>query len=151
MVGAIAAALIILATGRYWVDPLASMMIGVVILYSSWHLVKESVHILMEAVPSRVGIRDIEEAMLRQPGICCVHDLHVWSISSNRVALSAHVVLSDPEQNRTLVLNELNEILHEKFKIDHTTIQIEGTHEIHPEVEGLVCRPGTECNVPEGN
>ncbi len=150
-VGAILAALIILGTGRYWVDPLASVLIGVLILYSSWDLVKESVQILMEAVPLGVSIRDVEEAMVQQPGVCCVHDLHVWSISSNRVALSAHVVLSEPEQDRTTVLEGLNEILREKFKIDHTTIQVEDTHEMHANTEGLVCRPGTACNIPEGS
>ncbi len=87
--GAILAALVILATGLNWVDPLVSVLIGFLILFSSWELLKESVHILMEGVPTGMQIRDIEETLLEQDCVCCVYDLHVWSITSNRHALSA--------------------------------------------------------------
>ena len=87
--GAIAAALVILATGLNWVDPLVSVLIGFLILFSSWELLKESVHILMEGVPGGMQVRDIEQTLLEQDGVCCVYDLHVWSITSNRHALSA--------------------------------------------------------------
>jgi len=146
-VGAIGAALIILWTGRYWVDPLVSVLIGVLILYSSWGLIKESVHILMEGVPLGMDVTQIENAMLRQSGVCCVYDLHVWSITSNRTALSAHVVLSDPHRDRAAVLRGLEAILSESFDIKHTTIQIEDTHEMRPPTEGISCRPGTTCNL----
>ncbi len=145
--GAIVAALIILATGINWVDPLVSVLIGFLILFSSWDLLKESVHILMEGVPAGVQISDIEQTLLKQNGVCCVYDLHVWSITSNRHALSAHVVLSDPAEDRNQVLKRLNNVLVEKFHIDHTTIQIETSHEMRQEAGEMACRAGTSCSV----
>jgi cobalt-zinc-cadmium efflux system protein len=145
--GAIVAALIILATGLNWVDPLVSVLIGFLILFSSWELLKESVHILMEGVPAGLQIGDIEQTLLEQNGVCCVYDLHVWSITSNRHALSAHIVLSDLTEDRNEVLKQLNTVLVEKFHIDHTTIQIETSHEMRHEAEGMACRPGTSCTV----
>ena len=145
--GAILAALVILATGLNWVDPLVSVLIGFLILFSSWELLKESVHILMEGVPTGMQIRDIEETLLEQAGVCCVYDLHVWSITSNRHALSAHVVLSELTEDRNQVLKRLNTVLVHKFHIDHTTIQIETSHEIRNEAEAMACRAGTSCSV----
>jgi cobalt-zinc-cadmium efflux system protein len=145
--GAILAALVILATGLNWVDPLVSVLIGFLILFSSWELLKESVYILMEGVPTGIQIRDIEQTLLEQDGVCCVYDLHVWSITSNRHALSAHVVLSDTAEDRNQVLKRLNTALVDKFHIDHTTIQIETSHEMRNEAEGIACRAGTSCSV----
>ena len=145
--GAILAAIVILTTGLNWVDPLVSVLIGLLILFSSWELLKESVHILMEGVPAGMQIRDIEQTLLEQDGVCCVYDLHVWSITSNRHALSAHVVLSDLTEDRNQVLKRLNAVLVDKFHIDHTTIQIETSHEMRNEAEGITCRAGTSCSV----
>ncbi len=145
--GAIVAALVILATGMNWVDPLVSVLIGFLILFSSWELLKESVHILMEGVPTGLNIPDIEQTLLEQEGVCCIYDLHVWSITSNRPALSAHVVLSDVARDQDEVLRQLNAALHEKFHIEHTTIQIESSHEMRSEAEGMICRAGTSCNL----
>jgi cobalt-zinc-cadmium efflux system protein len=145
--GAILAALVILATGLNWVDPLVSVLIGFLILFSSWELLKESVHILMEGVPTGMQISDIEQTLLEQDGVCCVYDLHAWSITSNRHALSAHVVLSDLNEDRNQVLKRLNTVLVDKFHIDHTTIQIETSHEMRTEAEGIACRAGTSCSV----
>jgi cobalt-zinc-cadmium efflux system protein len=145
--GAILAAVVILATGLNWVDPLVSVLIGFLILFSSWELLKESVHILMEGVPAGMQISDIEHTLLEQQGVCCVYDLHVWSITSNRHALSAHVVLSDLTEDRNQVLKRLNTVLNEEFDIDHTTIQIETSHEMRYEAEGVTCRAGTSCSV----
>jgi cobalt-zinc-cadmium efflux system protein len=117
------------------------------ILFSSWELLKESVHILMEGVPTGMQIGDIEQTLLEQPGVCCVYDLHVWSITSNRHALSAHVVLSDLSEDRNQVLKRLNTVLNEEFDIDHTTIQIETSHEMRNEAQGMTCRAGTSCSV----
>lgn len=145
--GAILAAIVILATGLNWVDPLVSVLIGFLILFSSWELLKESVHILMEGVPTGMQISDIEQTLLEQDGVCCVYDLHVWSITSNRHALSAHVVLSGLTEDRNQVLKRLNTVLVDKFHIDHTTIQIETSHEMRNEAETMACRAGTSCSV----
>lgn len=145
-VGAIVAAVVILGTGAYWADPLVSILIGLLILYSSWGLLREAVNILMEGVPPGVELKDIEGALLENGGVCCVYDLHVWSITSNRIALSAHVVLAEPEGNRVEVLRDLERLLAREFNITHTTIQVETTHEMRPHSEALVCREGTMCN-----
>jgi len=144
--GAMVAAIIILLTGAYWSDPLVSILIGVLILYSSWALVKGSVHVLMEGVPPAVDIREIERAMVNYGGVCCVYDLHVWTIGSNRTALSAHVGTTQSEGNRAELLRGLEAILRDRFDITHTTIQIEDTHEGRPDSDSLVCRGGTVCN-----
>ncbi len=144
-VGAIVAAIVILATGLYIADPLVSVFIGLLILYSSWGLIKESVNVLMEGVPLGMDITEVEQAMLAQDGVCCIHDLHVWSISSSRIALSAHVVLTDSERARDDVIKTLGKTLHDEFNISHTTIQIETTHDIQLDETRLLCRPGTEC------
>jgi len=144
-VGAIVAAVVIILTGLDWVDPLVSVLIGCLVLYSSWGLVKESVHILMEAVPPALNIREIEDSIIRLDGVCCVYDLHIWSITTNRHALSAHVVLSDPDYDRNLLLKQLSGLLQKQFLIDHTTFQIEAGHEMRPDAEGLRCRAGTAC------
>ncbi|MEJ2716471.1 MAG: cation diffusion facilitator family transporter [Deltaproteobacteria bacterium] len=143
--GAIVAALIIIMTGHNWVDPLVSVLIGILVLYASWGLVTESVRILMEGVPTGLDIREIEAKMVQLEGVCCVYDLHVWSITSNRHALSAHVVLAGEQDDRNRVLTELNAILEERFHIDHTTIQLEASHEMRPTCERRFCRPGTAC------
>lgn len=146
-VAAIVAAIAILWTTMYWPDPLFSVLIGLLILYSSVNLVKESGHILMEGVPPDVNIREIEDAIVDHGGVCCVYDLHVWSISSNRVALSAHVVMPDPREDRAEILRDIESMLAERFGIAHTTIQIETSHEMRGETEGLICRSGTVCDL----
>ncbi|MEW6531322.1 MAG: cation diffusion facilitator family transporter [Thermodesulfobacteriota bacterium] len=145
--GAGLAGAIILFTSANWVDPLASFLIGGLVLYSSWGLVRDSVHILMEGVPTGLSIDEIEQALIEQQGVCCIYDLHVWSITSDRHALSAHLVLAEPERDPTEMLKQLNELLWVRFRIDHTTLQLEATHEMRAEAEGLVCRAGTACAV----
>ncbi len=146
-VGAISAAVVIIFTGRFWVDPLVSVFIGILVLYSSWGLVKESVHILMEGVPADLDVREIEEAMVAHEGVCCVYDLHVWSISSDRNALSVHVVMSDSHQDRNMVLAGLQELFKNRFGIDHSTIQLEANHDMRPQNSRIRCREGTVCQL----
>lgn len=145
-VGAIVAAIIILATGAFWSDPLVSVLIGVLILYSSWGLIKESVRVLMEGVPPGVDLKEIEEAIVEHGGVCCLYDLHVWTIGSSRTALSAHVVVAHPEADRSELLRALEMLLRKRFDITHTTIQLEDTHDVRPDADSLVCRGGTACN-----
>ena len=145
-VGAIIGAAIILSSSLFWVDPLISVFIGALILYSSWGLIKESTHILMEGAPAGLEINEIERTVLQQKGVCCMYDLHVWSIAGERPALSAHVVLAESENiDRNEILMNLSRTLKAEFNIEHSTIQIEITHDMRPETEGLTCRPGTAC------
>ena len=145
-VGAIIGAVIILGTSLFWVDPLISLLIGALILYSSWGLIKESTHILMEGAPAGLNVGEIEETLLQQSGVCCIHDLHVWTIAGERPALSVHVVLAESESiNGNLILMDLRRMLKAKFNIEHSTIQIETTHDMKLAAEGLTCRPGSAC------
>ncbi len=145
-VGAIVAGLLIIYTRAYWIDPLVSAFIGVLILVSSWGLLKESINVLMEGVPKGVKLSEIESALVEINGVCCVYDLHVWSISSSRVNLSAHVVLATTDRDSNDILVEINSILSSKFHINHSTIQIEKTHEMRSESDCKLCRAGTECS-----
>lgn len=122
--GAIAAGGLIWALGWNWVDPLASVLIGLLVIYSAWRLLAESVSVLMESVPKGVDVDEVLSAMKLVSGVAAVHDLHVWTITSGRDALSVHVVAAEGEAYAPL-LGRLRSMLHERFGFDHVTIQIE--------------------------
>ncbi len=125
-VGVIVAAILIGLTGQLWIDPLMSVLIGLIIVASSWRVLRDSLHILIEGVPQGMSLNKVGEAMSTVPNVRQVHDLHVWSICSGHVALSAHVVLNDDMQLNTVpVMDELKRRLHDQFGIEHTTIQFE--------------------------
>jgi cobalt-zinc-cadmium efflux system protein len=125
-VGVILAAAIIHYTGWMWIDPLTSVFISVLISLGAWRVLKSSLHILMEGVPQGLSLEEIARAMVSVPGVQEVHDLHVWSICPENVALSAHVVLADKTMaSSTEVMAELKRRLHDDFGIEHTTIQME--------------------------
>jgi len=123
-IGAILAAALIWAFGWYWADPGASVLIGLLVVYSSGRLLAEAVSILMESVPRGIDVDEIHSVMRAVPGVLAVHDLHVWSITTGMVSLSAHVVAEDSQQQWAL-LNRLRTAIHDRFGIDHVTIQIE--------------------------
>ena len=123
-VGAVAAGLIMLLTGWYLADPLISIFIGLLILYTSWSLIKESVNILMQSVPREIDVEELQRAVEQVSGVIKVHDLHVWAVTSGVFTLSAHAVVNGKEDFHQ-VLNEIEGILRDRFKIEHTTIQLE--------------------------
>ncbi len=123
-VGAIAAALIMLATGWYLADPILSAGIGLLILWSSWQLLRESVDVLLEATPAHIDPVAVRRAMTTVPGVTGVHDLHIWTVTSGLVALSAHVECErDRGWNDLLV--DLAARLRDQFGIVHVTLQPE--------------------------
>lgn len=125
-IAALGAGAVIYFTGWTLVDPLASLAICVLIAVSSVRLLRESMHALMEGVPHGLSVETIGAEMARIDGVLSVHDLHVWTLSGSRIALSAHVVVrSMAHWERTLA--ELQVRLQEKFKIDHITLQPEST------------------------
>jgi len=125
-VGVIAVGVILLFVNIPWLDPLVSVLIGVLILFSSGRVLKESVHILAEGMPEGMTATTIAEIMLKVPGVSQVHDLHVWTVAPGYIALSAHVTVDDQSLSQTTeVLAALKETLHESFEIEHTTIQFE--------------------------
>ncbi len=123
-VAAIVAGALIALFGWYWVDPAASIAIGILVIYSSWDLVKQAIAILMEGTPSHLDLEKIESAMREVPGVSEVHDLHVWTITSGLDSLSAHAVL-ETEHDSRMALAALQRVLHDRFSIEHVTIQID--------------------------
>ena len=123
-VGAIAAGLIMLLTGWYVADPLISILIGLLILYSSWSLVKESLSVLMQSVPKGIRLDEVRQTIEEVEGVSAVHDLHVWAVTSDIFTLSAHAVVENGGDFHE-VLNCIEETLKERFNIEHTTIQLE--------------------------
>lgn len=122
--GVIVAAVIVLSTGWRLADPLVGAGIGLLIIPRTWGLVRQAVHVLMEGVPPHVNLAEVEQAMGGVPGVRQVHDLHVWTLTSGKHAMSGHVVVADLTAGNE-ILRDLHEVLHERFGIEHTTIQLE--------------------------
>lgn len=141
-VGAIIAGALMSIFGWYAADPLFSAIIALLIVWSSWHLIRESTNILLEGTPAHINLAAVEDAILETDGVDDVHDLHLWTITSGREALSAHVIhaytVSQPD-----LLKELRTKLHDRFGVDHLTIQME-TPEFEDETFHF-CHAGTAC------
>lgn len=120
--GVIVAGVLVLTTGWREADPIVGILIGLLILAGSWRLVREPVDILMEAAPRGIDVEEVGEAMARVAGVREVHDLHVWTVTSGFPALAAHVVC-DPHADVDATRERLEELLHERFGIEHTTLQ----------------------------
>jgi cobalt-zinc-cadmium efflux system protein len=118
-------ALVIRATGWTVVDPVLAVGIGLWVLPRTWSLVNEAVHVLMEGVPKGIDLHDVRGAMETAPGVASVHDLHVWSLSSARPALAAHVLVAEDGGDPVAVRNVLARILRERFDLHHVTLQME--------------------------
>jgi cobalt-zinc-cadmium efflux system protein len=125
-VGVIAVGVILLFVNWNWLDPLVSVLIGLLILFSSGRVLKESIHILAEGMPAGMTATDIANAMSKVVGVSEVHDLHVWTVSPGYIALSAHITIDDQILSQTAdLMSALKKTLNEKFEIQHTTIQFE--------------------------
>jgi cobalt-zinc-cadmium efflux system protein len=124
-VGAVAAGATILATGWNAADPLASALIAVLILMSSWALVREAVDVLMEAVPGHIDVEALRRSLECVPGTDEVHDLHVWTLTTGRYALSAHAVVAGDHADDDAILAAMADVCARDFHIEHVTIQIE--------------------------
>ena len=121
---AIAAGLTVWAFGWRYADPIASLIIAALVVRSSWSLIRESVDVLMEASPKHIDVEDLRSSLASNELVLAVHDLHVWTITSGVPALSCHLVISDLTES-SLLLEKVNRLLHDRFGIEHTTIQIE--------------------------
>ena len=116
----------ILFTGQNWIDPVLSLFIAALILWSSFGIVRETLNILLEGTPRGISLADIRTGMEAVEGVINVHDLHVWSLGSNSRALACHVTIADiPPSESACILVNLNQVLHDRFHISHTTIQFE--------------------------
>lgn len=123
-VGVCGAALVMMFTHWYWVDPAISVVIGMLIIPRTWKLLSECVNILMEGTPSSINLHAVEDSIKKIEGVSEVHDLHVWTITSGLHAMSVHVTIKDDASNAQ-VLKCVSSMLKENFHITHSTIQIE--------------------------
>ena len=129
-VGAIVAALVILATGWRYADPIISVLIGLLVLGSSWKLLRDSTNILLEGTPPGIDAGEIGRSMVNAEGVLEVHDLHVWTITSGFPALAAHVLVGREEDCHAR-RRDLEELLTHEYGIEHTTLQVDhvGDHQ----------------------
>lgn len=126
--GVMLAGTIILFTGLYIVDPIISLIIGIVIAYGAWQIIDESVHILLEGTPHNVSIDEVLKTLLNIKGVKDVHDLHVWALGSNVNAMSCHILIKDMRISESAeLLDQINATLLHDFAIGHTSIQFEST------------------------
>ncbi len=125
-VGVVIGGLIMYLTGNYLADPIISFFVGAIILFGAIGVLKEGLNILFEGVPGTIKYDDLKADMETIDGVISVHDLHIWTISSSNVVLSAHVRVPDqPTHTAQRILNLVTELLRKKYKIHHATLQIE--------------------------
>lgn len=122
--GVVLTGLAIRYTGWLWLDPATSIAIGVVIAAATWGILKESVNLAMDAVPGHINTLDVEGYLVSLPEVSAVHDLHIWAMSTTEVCLTAHLVTPDSTLSDAR-LASTRKVLHERFGINHSTIQVE--------------------------
>src|SRR3990172_3982560 len=141
-IAAIIAGVLMSIYGWYMADPLFSMVIALLIIWSSWALIRESTNVLLEGPPAHINLAAVEDLILQTAGVDDVHDLHVWTITSGREALSAHVIHSH-EISPSELLRELRGKLHDQFFVYHLTIQMATTDSDDDTFH--FCHAGTAC------
>ena len=141
-IGAIVASLSIIFFGWNWADAIISAIVAVLILSSSWLLIRDAVDILLEGAPAHINLTTLKDNLLGAEEVLSVHDLHVWTLTSGVVAMSCHVVVGENTHPQSDVLGRVREIVHNRFQIDHTTIQIENCGANGAEFESCDCHFG---------
>lgn len=140
--GVVIAGILMLRTGWGWLDPATSLVIAVVILLGTWGLFRESLDLALDAVPPGIDPQAVHEYLSGLPGVAAVHDLHIWALGTTETAFTAHLVVPDGADHDVL-LATLSRELHDRFGIEHATVQIErGTN--------AACPSGTGCEIRQG-
>jgi cobalt-zinc-cadmium efflux system protein len=122
--GVVLAAFAIKMTGWQWLDPIVSLLIGAVIVWGTWGLLRESINLSMDAVPAGIDPDAVNNYLAKLEGVNAVHDLHIWAMSTTEVALTVHLVMDQVPQS-DLFLNRVSDTLRDRFGIGHATTQIE--------------------------
>lgn len=123
--GVVVAGAIILFTGWHWIDPLTSLLINAIIVWSTWSLLRQSLSMALDLVPENVDATAVRRFLETQNGVTAVHDLHIWPLSTTRTALTVHLEMPNGPAGGDLFLHDLCEQLHLQFGIEHSTVQIE--------------------------
>ncbi|MCU1351300.1 MAG: cation diffusion facilitator family transporter [Acidimicrobiales bacterium] len=140
-VAAIVAGVAVVTVGANWVDPVASVVIALLVVWSAWGLLKETTNVMLEAAPGDIAAADVEAALLAEPDVSAVHHCHIWSLASDVAAFSAHIVIEDADtlHDAQKAGTRLKAMLSDRFNIDHATLELE-------------CHPCTEpeAQLPHG-
>lgn len=129
-IAVVVAGLAIMWTGREWIDPAMSLAVAIIILWGSIGLLKESVWMSLAGVPRGIDVEEVELALAKLEGVDGVHDLHIWPLSTTETALTAHIVTAQADYPDAL-LESAQKLLHDRFHIEHCTIQVERDHPAH--------------------
>jgi cobalt-zinc-cadmium efflux system protein len=121
--GVVVAGALTLWQGWAWLDPVVSLAIAAVILWSTWDLFKQSLHMLFDGVPAHIDPQAVHDCLATLPGVTQVHDLHIWAMGTSQVALTAHLVMPQSQADDAF-LNEATELMHDRFEITHVTLQV---------------------------
>ena len=125
-IGAVIAGVIIYFTDANWLDPLVSVLIGFLILYNAWGILRETIDILLESTPRDVDIKQMVSEITELDGVLGVHDLHVWSLTQNLRTMSAHILTADvPVSVGAEIQGRINELVYHRYNIAHATLQLE--------------------------
>lgn len=138
LVGVVLGAIAIKYTGLMWIDPVLGLIIVAIVLWGTWGLLRDSLHLIMDAVPHYIDQLGVKTYLSELPGVSAVHDLHIWGLSTREVALTAHLImpttpLTDADHRK------INATLQEKFRINHVTIQVESGSEEDPCIRREAC------------
>ena len=132
-VGVVVAGLLVMLTGATWIDPLASIILVMVILYGTFGLLREAMDMAMDAAPRSIDVKAVREYLCSQPGVAEVHDLHIWAMGAASSAMTAHLVMPE-EANNDAFLQSLCKAMERRFRIEHVTFQIERAgFDCHPD------------------
>jgi cobalt-zinc-cadmium efflux system protein len=130
-IGVVIAAVLIMFTGWMWIDPVMGLIIVAIILWGTWGLLRDSVRLILDAVPHNIDQQGVYEYLRKIPGVEAVHDLHIWGLSTKEVALTAHLIM--PEKKLSDAdFKEINHRLKVEYRIDHVTLQVETGNSEHP-------------------
>jgi cobalt-zinc-cadmium efflux system protein len=122
--GVVVAGILITLTGFLWLDPAMSLVVSAVIVYGTWDLVKQALSLALDAVPQDVDATAVRVHLLALPGVTAIHDLHIWGMSTTETALTCHLVMPQGHPGDA-VLSQIVHDLEHRFRINHTTLQIE--------------------------
>jgi len=136
--GVVVSGFVIWKFGLKWFDPLSSLLIALVIFWSTWGLLRDSLNLAIDAVPRGVNPNEVRDWLSAQPGVEGMHDLHIWPMSTTETALTAHLLMSEPPQDDEFLHHLASELKH-KFKISHATLQIERGNHSRPCMQSKNC------------
>lgn len=123
--GVVVAGVLVWKTGAEWIDPATSLLVSLVVLYGTWSLLGEALHLALDGVPRAIELKEVRDFLGTLPDVQAVHDLHVWAMSTTEIALTAHLVLPWPAREPSF-FGDVEQELHERFGISHVTLQIDG-------------------------